>query len=111
MASCVLKPACRGPFQSLCLYPFDRGDCNFPSFLPLAPTVPGTVSLCRGGVRWPVAFSNLLVEDHSRGYAYTPLTEVIAASVPFCHWHGQFQGQSAYVEVVLGGQLRSQTCL
>ena len=61
MASCVLKLACRGPFQRL--------------------------------------------------LAYTALTEVVAASVPFLHWEGQFQGQSTYVEVVLGGQLRSQTCL
>ena len=111
MASCVLKFACRGPFQRLCLYRFDRGDCSFRSFLPLARAVSGTVEVCRGGARWPVAFSNLLVEDHSKSCAFTSLTEVIAASVRFFHLHGQFQGQWKYVEVVLGGQLRSQNCL
>ena len=100
MASCVLKPACRGPFQRLCLYRFGRGDCSFRSFLPLARGVSGTVQVCRGGARWPVAFSNLPVEDHAKGYAHTALTEVIAASVPFLHWD---QAVSGTVEVCRGG--------
>ena len=84
---------------------------TFRSSSPSSRAVPRTVEACRGDARWPGAFSfsNLRVEDHS--YAYTPLTEVIAASVPFLHWHGQCHKQLKYVEVVLGGQLRSQTCL
>ena len=43
------------------------------------------------------------------------LAEVIAASVLLFYWQVWYQGQSGQssqdVKVVLGGQLRSQTCL
>ena len=72
-------------------------------------------SRCRRGAWWPVAFSNLLVEEHSRGYAQASLAEVLAASVLLFDWQAQYEGQrtqsSQDVKVMLGGQLRSQTCL
>ena len=83
----------------------------FVPFFHWQRAVTGTLSLCPGRARWPVAFSNLPAGDHSKAYADTASTAVIAASVPFFHWHGQSQGHSAYVLAVLGGQLRSQTCL
>ena len=60
---------------------------TFRSSSPSSRAVPRTAEACRGDARWPGAFSfsNLRVEDHSKGYTYTPLTEVIAASVPFLH--------------------------
>ena len=68
-----------------------------------------------GDAWWPVAFSNLLVEEHPRGYTHAPLAEVIAASDLVFYWQVWYQGQcgqsSQDVKVVLGGQLRSQTCL
>ena len=88
--------------------------------LVIAPSVPffhwqgqsrGTFRLCPGSARWPVAFSNLPAEDHSKGCPDTASKAVIADSVAFFHWHGQSQGHSAYVLAGLGGQLRSQTCL
>ena len=73
MASCVLKLACRGPFQRLLAYTaLTEVVAASRSFPPLGRAVSGTINLCRGGARWPVAFSNLLVEDYS-GYAYIQL--------------------------------------
>ena len=95
----------------LCWYCFKGSDCSLCSFLPLAGAVTGTFRLCPGSARWPVAFSNLPAGDHPKGYADSASKAVIVASVPFFHWHGQSQGHSADVLVVLGGQLRSQTCL
>ena len=118
MASCVLKPACRGALQGLfsCLW-LKQFRLPVFSFIGRRSMFPARTELprCEGDAWWPVAFSNLLVEEHSRGYTHAPLAEVIAASVLLFYWQVWYQGQcgqsSQDVKVVLGGQLRSQTCL
>ena len=80
-----------------------------------AGTVWTELPRCQGGAWWPVAFSNLLVEEHSRDYAHASLAEGFAVSVLLFYWQAQYEGQRAQssqdVKVMLGGQLRSQTCL
>ena len=55
------------------------------------------------------------VEEPSRGYAHASPAEVLGASVLLFYWQAQYEGQrgksSQDVKVMLGGQLRSQTCL
>ena len=62
-----------------------------------------------------LACQTVPVEEHSRGYAQASLAEVLAASVLLFDWQAQYEGQRAQssqdVKVMLGGQLRSQTCL
>ena len=63
-----------------------------------------------------LACQTVPVEEPSRGYAHASPAEVLGASVLLFYWQAQYEGQrgqsSQDVKVVmLGGQLRSQTCL
>ena len=65
---------------------------------------------------WHCACQTVPVEEPSRGYAHASPAEVLGASVLLFYWQAQYEGQrgqsSQDVKVVmLGGQLRSQTCL
>ena len=75
-------------------------------------------SRCRGGAWWPVAFSNLLKKQHSRGYSMLmlPLADMIAASVLLFYPRAQYQPGTVWKEPTelpkyRGGVCRVASCV